>query len=119
MILLSGGLKDGESDFDNAVDFDKADVTVEYRYPLGNNTARADLQRNTLELERVEKQIEDVALSLESEARAMLTQLRELEDVLALNKEQVQTAADKTAAEEELYEAGAQSTQFCDPEPRS
>ena len=113
-LVFSAGLKDGESDVDEAVDFNQPDATIafEYLYPWGNRTARADMERNALELNRIESQIEDAALALESQARSLLTQLSELEGVLALNREQVQTSADKTTAEKQLYEQGRSQLNF-------
>lgn len=113
-LVIAGGLKDGEQAFDDAVDFDQPDATiaVEYRYPLGNRTARADLARNALEREQIRREVEDVMLSLESDARSILTQLAELEGVLALNAEQVQTAREKTEAEEALYRQGRNQLNF-------
>jgi hypothetical protein len=113
-LVVAAGLKDGDETFDRSVDFDQPDATIaiEYRFPLGNRTARADLERNVLERHQVQQEIEVAALSLESAARGLLTQLSELESVLALNLEQVRTAGERTRAEEQLYRQGRNPLNF-------
>jgi hypothetical protein len=113
-LSVAGGLKSGDETYGDSFDFDRPDVTVAltYRYPLGNRTARADLERNALEWHQAREQYDDEALGLETEARSLLTRLGKLEEALALNREQLQTAADKTGAEVRLYEQGRSQLTF-------
>jgi outer membrane protein TolC len=113
-LLAAGGLKDGAEDTEDAVGFDKPEATVALAYtvPLGNRTAIADIERNVLERHQVAERMDDTALLLETEVRSLLLQLEEREEVLALNREQIETAAQVTREELRLYEQGRNQLTF-------
>lgn len=113
-LVVSAGLKDGDEAYANAADFDRpnAGVALVYSYPLGNRSARAQVQRVELQRVQAEEELRNASLELESALRSILARLREEEAVLALNREEVQTAAEKTAEEERLYEQGRNEFTF-------
>ncbi|MBN1211850.1 MAG: TolC family protein [candidate division Zixibacteria bacterium] len=105
---LGVGLKGGDDDFGNALELTKPDFTVllSFTHQLGGNAAKADIARTDLQLRQLKLQYETVSLQLESTLHNRLVQLIELEKVLALNREQMESAAKKTAEELNLYEQG-------------
>ncbi len=87
---------------------DKPDAVVglQYSLPLGNRTAKADVQRTEIQMKQIAKQIEEITLDLESAVTNVYTQLQELQKVLSLNQEQIESAKRKTEEELKLYNQG-------------
>lgn len=107
-LTVGAGLQGGDEGFVDALRLDKPDlmVSLDARYPLSNRAAKADVARTNLELKQIEKEIENVALNLESAIRNLLILIGEMEDVLALNQEQIESAEAKTREELRLYNQG-------------
>jgi len=105
---LGVGLKGGDDDFGGALELDKPDFTVllSFTHQLGGKAAKADVARTDLQFKQLELQSETVSLQLESALNNLLVQLKELEKVLALNREQIESAVKKTVEELNLYEQG-------------
>ncbi|MFQ5791786.1 MAG: TolC family protein [Acidobacteriota bacterium] len=105
---VSAGLQSGEPEFGGSMVLDKPDVSVslEYRYPLGNRTARAGIEKTALQLRQVEEESKDVSLDLQAGVRSVRIQIQHLESVLALNREQIESAKEKTEEELRLYNQG-------------
>jgi outer membrane protein TolC len=105
---LQAGLQEGNEDFADAWALTKPDVAVavDFRYPLGNRTATADVQKTRLEMRQLEMEIESVSLDLEARLRALLIQINELEKVMVVNQEQIETARRKTEEELRRYNQG-------------
>lgn len=110
----SGGVQQGNASFAESWKLDKPDLTffVEYRYPLGNRTAKADVSRNRAEIRKLESAIESASLNLEAELRKIWIEITELEKVLVLNQKQLETAREKTVAEQEVYDQGRSDYTF-------
>ena len=108
LLNVAAGLQGGDEDFDQSLELDKPDLSVSlgFSYPLGNRAAGSDVAKTKLEYRQLEKEIETVALDLEASVRNLLIQIHELEKVLALNQEQIQSAQAKTAEEQRLYNQG-------------
>jgi outer membrane protein TolC len=113
-VVLSGGLKDGADSFTDSTGFDQPNVGVAlaYQYPLGNRSAEADIERAELDLVRTGKIREETEIELESAARSLLIRINEWMPVMALNRERIKTAADKTREEARLYEQGRNELTF-------
>jgi outer membrane protein TolC len=105
---VSGGLKSDNDDYSESFDYDKPvySVGLDFSYPLGNRSARADILKTQLEKELVHEDMMDTALELESNLRNLMTRIAELEKVLAINKEQIKVAKEKTDAELDRYNKG-------------
>jgi outer membrane protein TolC len=105
---LRGSLLGGDEDFANSLDVTQPDVTVgvELRYPFGNRTARANVDGARLRSRQLTKAIEEVELTLEAGLRNILVQTNELENVLANNVAQIETAKQRTEEELRLYNQG-------------
>ena len=113
-LSVGAGLQDGDEEFGNSLGFDKPDVFValDFRYPLGNRTAKADVAKTELELRQIGKDTENIALELESGAKNLLILIKEMEKVLMLNQEQVESARMKTKEELRLYNQGRSDLTF-------
>ena len=105
---VSAGLQEGDDGFGGSLLLDKPylAVSLNFSYPLENRTARADIAKTDLQLRQIEKEIENVALDLKAGVRNLLIQIKELEKVLALNQEQIESAREKTQEELRLYNQG-------------
>lgn len=113
-LSVGAGLQDGDEELGNSLGFDKPDVFValDFRYPLGNRTAKADVAKTELELRQTDKDTENIALELESGAKNLLILIKEMEKVLVLNQEQVESARMKTKEELRLYNQGRSDLTF-------
>lgn len=81
-------------------------VGLQFTYPLGNRTSKADIRKSELELLQLRANRQTVFLDLESSIRSILIQIREMETVLALNLGQIESAKERTLEEIKLYEQG-------------
>jgi hypothetical protein len=79
---------------------------LEFGFPVENRTANSQIARTDLEIEQLELVIDEVSLTLASALANVHTQLREFEQVLALNVEQIESAKLRTEEEHKLYNQG-------------
>ncbi len=107
-LSIGAGLQRGDEEFTNSFELDRPDVLValDFRYPLGNRTAKADVAKTNLEIKQLEKAIEDVGLDLEAGVRNSLISINEMKKVLVLNQEQIESARARTREEVRLYNQG-------------
>ncbi|VAX20592.1 hypothetical protein MNBD_NITROSPINAE04-2536 [hydrothermal vent metagenome] len=105
---LSGGLTSGAWQYGDSLGYNKPQysASLNFSYPLGNRTARADLAKTRVEKDRIEEGKENMSLKLESGLRNLLTHIKELEKVLAVNIEQIEVAKEKTGEELKRYNQG-------------
>jgi len=113
-LIVFGNLKDGDESFGESTGFDNpgAGVALAFRYPLANRKARSDMERNFLQIQQVNEDREVSRLKLESVALGLQSEITRLLPVLELNRKQMKTAAEKTAAELELYTQGRNQFTF-------
>lgn len=111
---VGAGLQGGDDQFGDALILDKPDMSVSltFRYPLENRTALTNVATATLEIGQLEMEIENISLDLESGVVNLLIQIQELEKVLQLNREQIESAAAKTEEELDLYNQGRSDLTF-------
>lgn len=105
---IRGGLQEGDRAFGSSLGLNKPDISLalDFRYPVGNRTAQADIEKTDLQLRQLEEETKSVTLDLESAVRSLLIQISELEKVLTLNQEQIESARKKTREELRLYNQG-------------
>jgi outer membrane protein TolC len=105
---VGAGLQGGEDEFGESLVLDKPELMIgaEFRLPLGNRTAQTDIQVIDLQLRRLELESSQIAVDLEAGIRGLMIQIAELEDILALNVEQIESAGKKTKEEQRLYDQG-------------
>lgn len=100
--------KSGDSELGSSLALNKGDagVFLQFNYPLGNRTARADAEKSRLQVYRHDLEVEDVTLSLEASLLNLLIQMEGIERVLALNEQQIESARLKTNEELKRYNQG-------------
>jgi outer membrane protein TolC len=105
---LGAGLQGGDDEFADALKLDKPDMSVSlvFQYPLENHTALANVAKTKLEIDKLDREIENISLDLESGVVNLLILIHELEKVLQLNQEQIESARAKTEEELNLYNQG-------------
>jgi outer membrane protein TolC len=107
-VNVGAGLQGGDEDFGDSLHLDQPDafVSLEFRYPFGNRTAKADLERTTLKIAEIDEEIGSIELDLEASSRNILIQIGDLKEVLQLNRDQMESAEKKTEEELKLYNQG-------------
>ncbi len=107
-LIAQVGVKNAETSFGNSLTMDKPDARIglQLGFPAGNRTANAKVARTDLQIIQLDKQLQDLDLSLSSVVANVLTQLEQLETVLELNREQIESARKKTREELKLYDQG-------------
>jgi outer membrane protein TolC len=100
--------KSGANEFGNSLSFDNSDagVFLQFNYPLGNRTARADMEKSRLQIRQFELDTDDITLSLEAALNNLLIQIDGIEQVLTLNEQQIESARLKTEEELKRYNQG-------------
>ena len=98
----------GDTKLDGSLSLDKParGVFLQFNYPLGNRTARADAEKGRLQIQHHDLETADVILGLEAGLQNLLIQIEGMERVLALNEQQIESARLKTAEELKRYEQG-------------
>ena len=101
-------LKNAEYNFGESLVMDKPDALIGLRlnYPIGYKTARSKILQTDYQILQLEKQYEVVSLALTSALANLHTQINELEGVLKLNREQIESGRNKTREELKLYNQG-------------
>ncbi|MFQ5499033.1 MAG: TolC family protein, partial [Candidatus Zixiibacteriota bacterium] len=92
----------------NSMVLDKPDATIglQFSYPLNNRTATHNVVRADLKIAQLREQIDQVVLELTSAYTGIYIQIAELEKVLRLNREQIESASERTNEELTLYNQG-------------
>ena len=87
---------------------DKLDtfVGLQFSLPLGNRTAKSQITKTDLRTTQLKKQLLDLSLTLTSALANLHIQINELEEVLKLDIEQIESAKVKTREELKLYDLG-------------
>ena len=83
-----------------------ASLGLQLSVPIENTTAKANYQRNRLQMLQLDKEKEDTSLSLHASLSSLHTQLTKLIGVLELNREQIESARLRTIEEIKIYEQG-------------
>ena len=107
-LITQVGLKNTETSYGNslAMDIPEVRLGLQLTFPLGKTTAKANIARTDLVMLQLEKQVQELTIELSSTTANLLTQMSQLESVLQLNREQIESAERKTAEELKLYEQG-------------
>jgi len=113
-LKLSGGLNNADEEWGEAQKLDKVDLmaAIQFVYPLGNHQARAEYAASMIELAQVREERMNAELSLLSQLEQKVIQIRDLEKVLILNREQIELAKKRTIEEQRLYEQGRNDLAF-------
>jgi len=106
--------KNLDAAFGRSLGMDKPDalVGVQLSFPLEKRTANYQITKTDLQIAQLEKQKEEITLSLVSALTNLDIQIKEIEKVLLLNQEQIESAKHKTEEELKLYDQGRGSLTF-------
>jgi outer membrane protein TolC len=107
-LVAQFNIKEADQDFPGSLKMDKPDAMVGllFSVPLGNRTIKHQITKTDLQMEQLEKELEGLTLNLVAALTDVHIQIRELEKVLALNKEQIESARERTEEELKLYNQG-------------
>jgi outer membrane protein TolC len=111
---LGVALKGGEDQFGSSLEITKPDFSVGiiFSQQLGTRAAEKDMARTDLQLLQLESQIMKTELELQSALHNLLIQMTELENVMELNREEIEAAESKTEEELRLYNLGRSDLTF-------
>lgn len=109
--LNSKSLDDQVAD---ALKMDKYDITVglQLQFPLEKTTAKSQIEKTDFQIDYFKMQQEEVVVTLTSALTNLHIQLEEMNGLLKLNQEQIESARKKTAEELKLYNQGRGSLTF-------
>lgn len=107
-LIAQVGLKSAETAFGSSLAMDKPDARIglQLGFPIGNRAAKNKVVQTDLQIMQLEKQLEEVSLDLSSAVANVRTRAGQLESVLKLNLEQIESARRKTQEELKLYDQG-------------
>ena len=113
-IVAQLNTKSLDESFGEALGMDKPDALlgVQVSFPLEKRTAKSQISRTDLQLAQLDKLVEEITLSLVSAVTNLHIQIKEMEKVLELNQEQIESAKQKTEEELKLYNQGRGSLTF-------
>jgi outer membrane protein TolC len=107
-LLAQFNIKNADEKFGSALGLDKPDFIggLQFSVPLEKRTAKYNISKTDLQINQLEMQREEITLNLVSALTNLHIQLSELENILILNVDQIETAIAKTAEELKLYNRG-------------
>lgn len=113
-LILAGTLKDVDENFDDSYGLNKTDATVSLKYtiPWERTTTKSQIKKTDLQIGQVTKQMEEVGLTLTASLTSLYIQIKEMENVLTLNQEQIVSAKKRTREEIKLYNQGRTQSTF-------
>ena len=113
-LVAGGALAEAHDDFDNSwlLDRPEAYLLLKWSRPWGNRTAKADLRKADLQLMQLDLRRSSVEMQLRSIALALVAQMKELKNVLELNRQQIDSARLRTDEELKLYNQGRGELNF-------
>jgi len=77
-----------------------------FQYPLGGHTSKSNIRKTEIEILQLNAEKQNVFLELESSIRSLFIQIDDMEQVLALNQNQIKSARERTAEELKVYKQG-------------
>ena len=81
-------------------------IALQFSIPLGNKTAKSNISQTDVQISQLQSQIREVVIGLTSIISNLHTQMTEMEKVLRLNVEQINSSREKTDEELKLYNQG-------------
>jgi outer membrane protein TolC len=107
-LIAGASLQRADASFGEALQIDRpsASIGLRFQVPLKNRTARSEIARTDLQLAQLTDEIADVTIELVSAYTNLHIQMTELQKVLQLNREQIESARERTTEELRLYNQG-------------
>ncbi|MDH5678863.1 MAG: TolC family protein [Nitrospinota bacterium] len=112
--VLQGGVKGGGAELGDSTQMDKpqALAALVFSYPLGATSARADIAKAALQQERISEERSSTLYDLQGALKNTLARITILEQALALDRERIKIAEEKTKAELKRYDQGRSELTF-------
>jgi len=106
--------KNLDENFGESFKMDKPDavIGVQLSFPLENRTAKSQIIKTELQLSQLDAQFKELTITLSAALANIYVQLIEIEKVLALNQEQIESAKERTIEEWNLYNQGRSDLTF-------
>lgn len=103
-----------DESFWGSLGMDKPDALLglQLAVPLERRTAKSQIAKTDLQIAQLRKQLDEITLDLSSALANLQIQIEQMEQVLQLNQEQIESAEEKTAEELRLYNQGRGSLTF-------
>ncbi len=113
-VVLGAGLASEDDEFDKSTKFDKPQYSLglNFRYPLGNRSVKAELKKSRLQQRQLRFAHDTINRQTESKLNNLFVQMRELVDVLKLNQEQIKIAKQRTQEELNRHNQGRAELSF-------
>jgi outer membrane protein TolC len=107
-LITQFNIKKYDEDLARSLGMDKPDALIglQYAFPVQNRTAKHQVEKTQIQIAQLQKQQEEIVLTLTSALSNIHIQIREMDQVLSLNREQIQSARDRTEEELKLYNQG-------------
>jgi outer membrane protein len=90
----------------------EAIVSLIFAKPLGSTTAKGQIGKIEKQIAQIDEEKKSLERDLEASMINLLIQIRDLEDVLDLNRKQIESAQEKTKEELKLYNQGRSELTF-------
>ena len=90
----------------------EAIISLIFAKPLGSNTAKGQIEKLDKQVAQIEGEKQSLERDLEAAMINLLIQIRDMEEVLDLNKKQIESAEEKTKEELKLYNQGRSQLTF-------
>jgi outer membrane protein TolC len=90
----------------------EAIVSLIFAKPLGSNTAKGQIQKLDKQVAQIDEEKKSLERDLEASMINLLIQIHDFEEVLDLNKKQIESAQEKTKEELKLYNQGRSQLTF-------
>jgi outer membrane protein TolC len=102
------GTKQSDDSFPDALIMDKPEATLSltYAFPLKNTQAQADLMAKDLQIDQLNAQTRELEITQISMLSNICIQLEQMEEILKLNRQQIDLARQKTVEEQTTYNRG-------------
>jgi outer membrane protein TolC len=107
-LSVAAGLKSSEEKIVDSLDILNPDfnVALEYSVPSGNVAVRAKIEKVEAQSRQIREEMRSIVVELESALRGLFVQIRDMEKILELGSEQIESAGERTAEELKLYNQG-------------
>jgi outer membrane protein TolC len=107
-VLVQLNTKELDESLGKSFKMDKSDAVIgfQFSFPIENRTAKSQIEKIDLQISQLEHQINELTLTLTSAITNLNIQLKEMENILVLNKEQIESSKERTKEELKLYNQG-------------
>jgi len=113
-LLAQFNIKEADEKFGSALGMDKPDFIggLQFSVPLERRTSKYSISKTDLQINQLKLQREEILLTLTAAVNNIYIQIKEMENILKLNLEQIESAESKTAEELKLYNRGRSDLTF-------